>query len=134
MCPSQTIQIITFVALSPPTVLCLHFNSQARSTLVFFCFIRSPQFIICSFSTKGTQCSTASKRLLLHPPALRGTRNISSCSSWRRRQGVAPLGASLVGGVWWPGGCRAVASPQVGRPPSTCVPPALPADESHALH
>lgn len=36
MCPSQTIQIITFVALSPPTVLCLHFNCQARSTLVFF--------------------------------------------------------------------------------------------------
>ena len=130
--PTAAAKIITFVTPSPPTVLCLHFNSPVHSTL-FFNQISIVSCFFFFFSKKGTQCITVSKRLLLGPPVLRGTRSISSCSSWWW-QGVAPLGGSLVGGVWWAGEWRAVACPREGRPPSMCVPPGLPADGSHALH
>lgn len=79
------------------------------------------------------QCITVSKCLLFHLLKLRGTRSISSCSSWWR-QGAAPVEGSLVVGLWSAGEWRAVANPQQGRPPSMCVPPALPAGESRALH
>lgn len=63
----------------------------------------------------------------------RGTRSTSSGSSWWW-QGVALVVGSPVGEVSWAGVWVSVASLLEGRPPSTCVQPALPAGESHALH
>lgn len=67
--PTAAAKIITFVTLSPPTVLWLHFNSPVHSVLVFF-FFNQISIISCFFlffSKKGMQCITVSKCLLLGP-------------------------------------------------------------------
>lgn len=62
---------------------------------------------------------------------VRGTRSISSGSSWWW-QGVALVVGSLDDEALWESGFAV--SPLEGHRPSMCVPPAPPADGSRALH